>query len=102
MGCARMKIISHIIATGPHAKDITYECEDLSCTDRSDAELRLKGDATYIVDANQFSTLRNFGEELVFKTRDGEEISVRNVVVLAASLVIGHKTIEHTVKYKLV
>jgi hypothetical protein len=80
---------------------ITYQCEDLTDDERSDAVLLLKGDCTYMVKEEQFEALRNHGEELLFKTKDGEDKSQKNVVVFVDSLVIGHKTVEHTVKYKL-
>ncbi len=80
---------------------ISYQCEDLTVDERSDAVLRLKGDCTYLVEEKQFEALRNHGEELSFKTKDGEDKIQRNVVIFADSLVIGHKTVEHTIKYRL-
>lgn len=80
---------------------ISYQCEDLAVDERSDAVLRLKGDCAYLVEEKQFEALRNHGEELLFKTKDGEDKIQRNVVIFADSLVIGHKTVEHTIKYRL-
>lgn len=80
---------------------ISYQCEDLTLDERSNADLRLKGDCTYLVAERQFEALRNYGEELYFKTKDGEDKNQRNVVLFANSLVIGNKTVEHTIKYKL-
>lgn len=80
---------------------ISYQCEDLTADERTDAVLRLKGDCTYLVEEKQFEALRNHGEELSFKTKDGEDKIQRNVIIFADSLVIGHKTIEHTIKYRL-
>lgn len=80
---------------------ISYQCEDLTSDGRSGAVLLLKGDCIYIVGEQQFVSLRNYGEELSFKTKDGEEQSQQNVVLFADGLVIGHRTIEHTIKYKL-
>lgn len=81
--------------------EIMYRCEDLTSIDRTNAKLILKGDGSYSLRDNQYSTLRNYGEELLFKTPEGEEKSMRNVVLFADSLVIGHKTVEHSIKYKL-
>jgi len=81
--------------------NISYQCEDLTLDERSNVVLRLKGDCTYLVEERQFEALRNYGEELSFKTKDGEDKNQRNVVIFANSLVIGHKTVEHTIKYKL-
>ena len=80
---------------------ISYRCEDLTADERTDAVLYLKGDCTYMVEEKQFSALRNHGEELSFKTKDGEDKGQRNMVAFVDGLVIGHKTIEHTVKLKL-
>jgi hypothetical protein len=80
---------------------ISYHCEDLMCDGRTDAVLLLKGDCTYLVRNKELSGLRNHGEELSFKTKDGEEKLQRNVVLYAGIGVIGHRIVEHTVKYKL-
>jgi len=80
---------------------ISYHCEDLTADARSGAVLILEGDCTYLVKKNQFEAFRNYGEELFFKTKDGEDKSQRNVVIFADSLIIGHKTVEHTIKYKI-
>ena len=80
---------------------ISYQCEDLTLNERSKAVLRLKGDCIYLVEEREFEALRNHGEELSFKTKEGEDKNLRNVVVFANSLIIGHKTVEHTIKYKL-
>lgn len=81
--------------------EITYECEDLTSQARMNPKLILRGDGTYLLDKKEFSELRNFGEELIFKTGEGEEKSLRNIVIFAASLAIGLKTIEHSIKYKI-
>lgn len=80
---------------------ISYNCEDLTPDRRSKAVLILKGDCTYLVRENQFEAFRNHGEELAFKTKDGEDKSLRNVTIFVDSIVIGHKIVEHEVKYKL-
>ena len=80
---------------------ISYQCEDLTADERSCAVLNLKGDCTYLVKERQFEAFRNYGEELLFKTKDGEDKRQRNVVLFADGIVIGHKTVEHSIKYKL-
>lgn len=81
---------------------IVYECEDVASGTRSDARLTLKGDCSYLLNENEFSAIRNYGEELVFKTPEGEDKSVRNVTLFAEGIVLGHKTVEHSVRYRLV
>lgn len=81
--------------------EIQYLCNDLSASNRTDAKIILRGDGNYLLDRNDFSEMRNFGEELVFKLENGEDKQLRNIVIFAGGIVIGHKTVEHSVKYKL-
>jgi len=81
--------------------EIQYLCNDLSASNRTDAKIILRGDGNYLLDKNDFSEMRNFGEELVFKLENGEDKQLRNIVIFAGAIVIGHKTVEHSVKYKL-
>jgi hypothetical protein len=81
--------------------EIQYLCNDLSASSRTDAKIILRGDGNYIVDKKEFSEMRNFGEELIFKLENGEVKQMRNFVLFAGSIVIGHKSVEHSVKYKL-
>jgi PIN domain len=80
---------------------IFHRCEDLLSDGRSDAILLLKGDCTYLVDEKLFSTFRNHGEELSYKTKEGEEKSQLIGVLCADDAVVGHRFIEHSIKYKL-
>lgn len=80
---------------------ISYKCEDLTSDGRTEAVLFLRGDCTYVVQENQFSAMRNHGEELSFKTKENEDKSMRNIVIFADDMVIGHKTVEHTLKFRL-
>jgi hypothetical protein len=81
--------------------EITYRCEDITSDSRSAAKLILKGDCGYLVTENKFLTIRNYGEELTFRTQDGEDKNIRNIVIFADSLVIGHKTVEHSVRHHI-
>lgn len=78
-----------------------FNCEDLSTGTRPNAKLILKGDCIYLLNENDFSKMRNYGEELNFTTQEGEDKQVRNVTLFAEGIVIGHKTVEHSVRYKL-
>jgi hypothetical protein len=81
--------------------EVQYLCNDLSASNRTDAKLILRGDGNYILDKNNFSDMGNFGEELIFKLETGEEKQIRNSVMFFGGLVLGHKTVEHSVKWKL-
>lgn len=78
-----------------------YDCKDVTEENRTDTILVLQGDGSYKADTGRFEDLRNFGEELSFKLEDGGEKKVRNLVMLAGGITIGHKEVVHTVKYKL-
>ena len=43
----------------------------------------------------------NFGEELLFKEKDGEKKRVKNIVLFAQDLVIGHRTEKYSVTHIL-
>ncbi|MDZ7751473.1 MAG: PIN domain-containing protein [Gammaproteobacteria bacterium] len=79
---------------------ITYNASDKSGAGRTNGILTLKGDAMYDPGTNAFSNIRNKGEELTFKDEDGEQ-NKRNVVLLAGNVVIGHRTVEHTIRHEI-
>ena len=79
---------------------ITFDCEDISGADRIDGRLTLKGDAWYHPSEKTFTDFRNKGEELTFTDSDGEQ-QKRNIVIMAGNIVIGHRTVEHTVRQKV-
>jgi hypothetical protein len=81
--------------------EIQYLCNDLSANNRTDAKIILRGDGNYLLDQNEFSEMRNFGEELIFKLENGENKQLKSIVIFAGGIVLGHKTVEHSVKYKL-
>ena len=80
---------------------IEYECKDISDGDREDARLTLRGDGKYHANSGTFTDLRNFGEELTFKLKDGTEQRSLNYVAYMAGIVLGHKEVTHSVRYKL-
>lgn len=80
---------------------ISYICEDLSQDGRSKAVLLLKGAGTYLVTEEKFSDFRSHGEELSFVTIEGEEKCHRNGYAYCDGIILGHKTVEHVVKFKI-
>lgn len=78
-----------------------YDCKDAIEENRTDAILVLRGDGSYRADTGGFEDLRNFGEALSFRLEDGSEKNVRNQVIFAGGITIGHKEVAHTVRYKL-
>lgn len=80
--------------------EITFHCSDLRGEDRKNSILLLKGDGYYSVESHQFLELRNRGEELSFTDEEEQKRNV-NQVILAGSIVLGHRNIEHTIRHKI-
>lgn len=79
---------------------IHFECTDTREEGRTDGNLLLKGDGYYALEKAEFLELRNRGEELSFD--DGsEERKIINNFFYAGNIVIGHRNVEHPVKYPI-
>ena len=79
---------------------------ELPCCDATDerrvgARIEARGEGTYDADAGRFAELAGREQRLVFQLRDGTELDLEKVVFAHASCVIGHRTVEHTVRYEL-
>jgi len=79
---------------------IDYNASDSTDAGREDGTLTLKGDATFDIEKNSFGDFRNKGEELTFADENGEQHK-RNVVVMVGNLVLGHRTVEHTIRHPI-
>lgn len=79
---------------------IIFSVLDVTEAGRSNGILSLKGDAFYDTSAHCFMDIRNKGEELIFEDADGEQ-QRRNVVMMAGSIVLGHRYVEHTIRQKI-
>jgi hypothetical protein len=75
-------------------------CEDVSGEERTDAQLLLQGRGHYNIQSSLFGQLQSGGESLSFRTAEGERV-VRNVVVGVGSIVLGYRTVVHTIRYKI-
>lgn len=80
---------------------IEYEAGDISGDGTMDGILTLRGDGLFDTATASFRDLRNFGEALKFQPSGGGEREVRNQVIFAGSLTLGHREVTHTVRYKL-
>lgn len=83
------------------AFSIEYPCADSTSEGRNDARIVARGEGTYDADAGKFVEVAMRGEKLSYRLPDGTEQQVQNVVAIAAGIVIGHRTVEHSVRYKL-
>jgi len=79
---------------------INFECGDTRDEGRTGGSLLLKGDGYYVLDNHELLELRNNGEELSFN--DGsEKRNIVNHVLHAGGIVLGHRNIEHSVRYQI-
>jgi hypothetical protein len=81
--------------------EIIYECIDSSNKGRSNAILKALGDGFYFTDTEEFQYLKSLGEELYFKDELGEDKVMKNVVIRAGNIVIGHKEVNYNIKFKI-
>ncbi|MFY0990608.1 PIN domain-containing protein [Halomonas sp. C05BenzN] len=79
---------------------ITFSVSDVTEAGRSNGVLVLKGDAFYDTSAHCFSDIRNKGEELNFEDAEGEQ-QRKSVVMMVGNIVLGHRSVEHTIRHKI-
>jgi hypothetical protein len=80
---------------------IELPCSDATNEGRTGAKILASGDGTYDVESKKFVELANRGEQLLYQLEDGTEKKLENVVLMVGNLVIGHRTVEHSVRYRL-
>jgi hypothetical protein len=80
---------------------IEYLCADSTNEGRIGARILARGEGTYDTETGKFVEMSTRGEKLSYQLPDGTEKQVQNVVAVAGSIVIGHRTVEHSVRYKL-
>jgi len=81
--------------------DLKITCSPLMDDGRSKGVLTIKGDATFNPETTEFLEMRRSGEEFKFKLADGTEEYSKSAVLRAGPLVIGHRDVEHTIKFEL-
>lgn len=98
-------VISSFATESPSLLYIEFEllvtCRPVIDDGRCNGRLILTGDGQLDLDAGAYSELRNFGEEFLYTAADGSEERTKNHVLFVDSLVIGHKEVKHSVRYKL-
>jgi hypothetical protein len=80
---------------------IELPCSDATDEGRMAAKIVARGEGSYDADSKRFVELANRGEQLLYQLRDGTEKKLENIVIAVGSMVIGHRTVEHSVRYKL-
>lgn len=80
---------------------IEFPCADGTSEGRTGARIVARGEGMYDADAAKFVEIHARGEKLSYQQADGTEKQLQNVVAVAAGIVLGHRTVEHSVRYKL-
>lgn len=81
--------------------DLQFTCKDFRDEERNDAQLLLSGDGYYDTKTSEFQNLRSQGEELSFVDNHEDRKKIRNIYA-SGSLVLGHKTVEHSIRYEII
>jgi hypothetical protein len=79
---------------------IKYRCPDSSGQDRSEAVLEIRGDGSYEPTKNEYRDLQSHGEKLAYTDGDGQQ-TAESTVLMAGSIVLGHRSVVHTVRVPL-
>ncbi len=80
---------------------IEMPCTDATDENRTGAKILVRGEGTYDAEGTTFVELSNRGERLSYQLQDGTEMKVENTVFVVGGLTIGHRTVDHSVRYKL-
>ena len=80
---------------------VEMPCKDATNEGRKGAKILARGEGSYDTEERKFVELANRGEQLLYQLQDGTEKKLENVVLVVGSAVIGHRTVEHSVRYKL-
>lgn len=79
---------------------IRFQCADSSGQGRTDATLELPGDGSYDTSTGEYLELRSRGEKLVYTDEEGQQ-KMQHHVLMVGSAVIGHRSVQHTVRVPL-
>ncbi|MCH7712492.1 MAG: radical SAM protein [Chloroflexi bacterium] len=80
---------------------IEFPCVDTSNEGRTDARIYASGEGKYNAEEKKIVELTTRGETLLHRLPDGTEKKLENIVIGVMTGVIGHRTVEHSVKRKL-
>jgi hypothetical protein len=98
-------VISSFATESPSLLYIEFEllisCNTIIDDGRKNGKMLLKGDGELDLDLGTYSEIRNHGEEFWYTAPDGSEERTKNTVLFVDSIVIGHKEVKHSVRYKL-
>ncbi len=81
--------------------NIEMVCADLTDQGRKDAVLHLAGTGSYFTENKQFLEMRITKQALNYLLADGTTKQSKNFVLGIANVVLGHRDVTHTVRYKI-
>jgi hypothetical protein len=80
---------------------IELTCEDTTSEGRTGGKIIARGEGTYDAEEKRFTEIADRGEQLVYNLPDGTQKMLENYVLLVGSAVIGHRTVEHSIRHKV-
>ena len=81
---------------------IEIPCSDDATTEqRAGARIEARGEGMHDADAGRFVDLASRGEKLISCLADGTRRELENIVIAVGNIVLGHRTVEHSVRYGL-
>jgi hypothetical protein len=96
--------LSTYITENPYLLYFTYNveipCADGTELDRQDGKIIAKGDGIYNTDTKNFEKISSHGERFTYTSEEGEEVKLENYVMATANIVLGHRTVKHSVRHK--
>ena len=105
IGTIKEQVITSYATESPSLLYVEFEllitCNSVIDDGRSNGQLILKGDGQLDLESGSYSELRNYGEEFLYDSAEGSEERTKNTVLFVDSLIIGHKEVKHSVRYKL-
>ncbi|WP_417385768.1 PIN domain-containing protein [Gimesia sp.] len=81
--------------------EFKFQCSNERDDDRIEPSLTITGDGSYSTQEEKVLDLRVFRESLRFKDSNGEEKNVASVFAHAGYMVIGHRNVNHVIRYPL-
>ena len=76
-------------------------CADATTEGRTGAKIVVEGEGAFDSETRSFVSIANRGEKLLYVLPDGTEQTLENLVIAVGSVVVGHRTVEHAVRYKV-
>jgi hypothetical protein len=80
---------------------LSIVCVDATDSDRSDAKLIIDGEGLYLPDTSSLQEVRSTGERFEMTQEDGSTRELKNVIIFAGGITIGHRLVTHSIRYPM-